>query len=115
MVKRCESEEKPRAVPRNCGASLWRPGASSRPLCQLHLALLMDELRLLTSFAVEIRYPGTSAERQDAEHCWQTAFGGPPVSSGPAWELRNEMTVAVRSYYLSLLAEAYGHIGQTAE
>ena len=25
------------------------------------------------------------------------------------------MTVAVRSYYLSLLAEAYGHVGQTAE
>jgi len=37
------------------------------------LALVMDELRLLTSFAVEIRYPGTSAERQDAESCWQTA------------------------------------------
>jgi len=37
------------------------------------LALLMDDLRLLTSFAVEIRYPGTSAERQDAEACWQTA------------------------------------------
>ena len=37
------------------------------------LALLMDELRLLTSFAVEIRYPGTSAERQDTENCWQTA------------------------------------------
>jgi HEPN domain-containing protein len=37
------------------------------------LASLMDELRLLTSFAVEIRYPGTSAERQDAESCWQTA------------------------------------------
>ena len=36
------------------------------------LASLMDELRLLTSFAVEIRYPGTSAERQDAESCWQT-------------------------------------------
>jgi len=34
---------------------------------------LMDGLRFLTSFAVEIRYPGTSAEREDAEKCWQAA------------------------------------------
>jgi HEPN domain-containing protein len=38
------------------------------------LALLMDALRFLTSFAVEIRYPGTFAEPQDAEGCWQTAL-----------------------------------------
>ena len=37
------------------------------------LAALMDALRFLTSFAVEIRYPGTFAERQDAEDCWQTS------------------------------------------
>jgi HEPN domain-containing protein len=37
------------------------------------LDALMDELRFLTSFAVEIRYPGTFAEAQDAEACWQTA------------------------------------------
>ena len=42
----------------------------------------MDELRLLTSFAVEIRYPGTSAERQDAENCWQTAVR-PPSHPAP--------------------------------
>jgi HEPN domain-containing protein len=35
---------------------------------------LLDGLRFLTSFAVEIRYPGTSAERQDAERCWQAAL-----------------------------------------
>jgi HEPN domain-containing protein len=33
------------------------------------LAALMPELRFLTSFAVEIRYPGTSATQQDAERC----------------------------------------------
>ena len=37
------------------------------------LAPLMDGLRFLTSFAVEVRYPGTSARRQDAEKCWQVA------------------------------------------
>jgi HEPN domain-containing protein len=37
------------------------------------LDALMDELRFLTSYAVEIRYPGTFAEPQDAETCWQTA------------------------------------------
>jgi HEPN domain-containing protein len=37
------------------------------------LAMLLDELRFLTSFAVEIRYPGTFASRQDAERCWQSA------------------------------------------
>jgi HEPN domain-containing protein len=37
------------------------------------LAALMDDLRFLTSFAVEIRYPGTFASRQDAERCWQSA------------------------------------------
>ena len=37
------------------------------------LDALMDELRFLTSYAVEIRYPGTFAEVQDAEDCWQTA------------------------------------------
>ena len=34
----------------------------------------MDGLRFLTSFAVEIRYPGTNARRQDAEKCWQAAL-----------------------------------------
>lgn len=38
------------------------------------LASLLDGLRLLTSFAVEVRYPGASAERQDAETCWQVAL-----------------------------------------
>jgi len=37
------------------------------------LTALLDDLRFLTSFAVEIRYPGISASRQDAEHCWQSA------------------------------------------
>jgi HEPN domain-containing protein len=37
------------------------------------LTTLMDDLRFLTSFAVEIRYPGTFASRQDAERCWQSA------------------------------------------
>jgi len=32
---------------------------------------LMDGLRLLTSFAVEIRYPGAFAKSDDAEKCWQ--------------------------------------------
>jgi len=34
------------------------------------LSGVMDSLRLLTSFAVEIRYPGTLAQPQDAERCW---------------------------------------------
>jgi HEPN domain-containing protein len=38
------------------------------------LTSLMDGLRFLTSFAVEIRYPGTSAARRDAERCWQAAL-----------------------------------------
>jgi HEPN domain-containing protein len=38
------------------------------------LAALMDELRFLTSFAIEIRYPGTFAASQDAERCWQSAL-----------------------------------------
>jgi HEPN domain-containing protein len=36
------------------------------------LAPLMNGLRFLTSFAVEIRYPGTFADRQDADVCWQS-------------------------------------------
>jgi len=35
------------------------------------LEKLLDDLRFLTSFAVEIRYPGITAEEQDAERCWQ--------------------------------------------
>ena len=38
------------------------------------LTALMDGLRFLTSFAVEIRYPGIFAARQDAERCWQSAL-----------------------------------------
>jgi HEPN domain-containing protein len=38
------------------------------------LTALMDGLRFLTSFAVEIRYPGTSAARRDAKRCWQAAL-----------------------------------------
>jgi HEPN domain-containing protein len=38
------------------------------------LTSLMDSLRFLTSFAVEIRYPGTFAGRRDAERCWQAAL-----------------------------------------
>lgn len=34
---------------------------------------LMPELRFLTSFAVEIRYPGTTALRSDAERCLRVA------------------------------------------
>ena len=37
------------------------------------LAALLDDLRFLTSFAVEIRYPGIFAARHDAERCWQSA------------------------------------------
>ncbi|HUT75851.1 MAG TPA: HEPN domain-containing protein [Armatimonadota bacterium] len=37
------------------------------------LDVVMDDLRLLTSFAVEIRYPGVFAQRQDAERCWRAA------------------------------------------
>ncbi|MGZ8842938.1 MAG: HEPN domain-containing protein [Pyrinomonadaceae bacterium] len=32
---------------------------------------VIDDLRFLTSFAVEIRYPGITAEMEDAEKCWQ--------------------------------------------
>ena len=35
---------------------------------------LLDRLRLLTSFAVEVRYPGITAEKEDAEMCWQAAI-----------------------------------------
>jgi HEPN domain-containing protein len=41
-------------------------------LCALsasEVGLLMDDLRLLTSYAVEVRYPGASADRSDAEAC----------------------------------------------
>lgn len=38
------------------------------------LVSLLDGLRFLTSFAVEIRYPGTFAQRRDAERCWQAAL-----------------------------------------
>jgi HEPN domain-containing protein len=38
------------------------------------LASLLDGLRFLTSFAVEIRYPGAFAQRQDAKRCWQAAL-----------------------------------------
>ena len=38
------------------------------------LASLLDGLRFLTSFAVEICSPGTFAQRQDAERCWQAAL-----------------------------------------
>lgn len=37
------------------------------------LASQMSALRLLTSFATEVRYPGMSATRVDAERCWQVA------------------------------------------
>ncbi len=35
---------------------------------------LMDDLRFLTSFAVEIRYPGVVARAEDAERCWQVGL-----------------------------------------
>ena len=35
------------------------------------LSALMDGLRFLTSFAVEIRYPGVTAQRRDAIRCWE--------------------------------------------
>ena len=38
------------------------------------VASLLDGLRFLTSFAVEIRYPGTSAGKADTETCWQVAL-----------------------------------------
>ncbi len=34
---------------------------------------VLERLRFLTSFAVEIRYPGTTAQREDAEQCWEAA------------------------------------------
>lgn len=37
------------------------------------LTVLLPDLRLLTSFAVEIRYPGTVAQPIDAERCWHAA------------------------------------------
>lgn len=33
----------------------------------------MRDLRLLTSYAVEVRYPGMSASRADADQCWRIA------------------------------------------
>jgi HEPN domain-containing protein len=35
---------------------------------------LMDGLRFLTSYAVEIRYPGLFAHREDAQKCWQAGL-----------------------------------------
>ena len=35
---------------------------------------LMDGLRFLTSYAVEIRYPGLFAHREDAQKCWQACL-----------------------------------------
>jgi HEPN domain-containing protein len=37
------------------------------------LVTIMPRFRFLTSFAVEIRYPGTSAMQQDAERCLSAA------------------------------------------
>ncbi len=38
------------------------------------LSTLMEVLRFLNAFAVEIRYPGTSAQEQDAKRCWQACL-----------------------------------------
>ncbi|MCS6848516.1 MAG: HEPN domain-containing protein [Anaerolineae bacterium] len=38
------------------------------------LSSQLSALRLLTSFAVEVRYPGMSATQADAERCWQAAL-----------------------------------------
>jgi HEPN domain-containing protein len=35
---------------------------------------LTDGLRFLTSHAVEIRYPGASAQKEGAEKCWQVGL-----------------------------------------
>lgn len=35
------------------------------------LAPLMDGLRFLTSSAIEVRYPGMFAKKEDAHKCWQ--------------------------------------------
>jgi HEPN domain-containing protein len=40
------------------------------------LQSLMDDLRFLISFAVEIRYPGILASEVDAEHCLHIALRG---------------------------------------
>jgi len=40
------------------------------------LQSLMDDLRFLTSFAVEIRYPGILTSKPDAEHCFHIALKG---------------------------------------
>jgi HEPN domain-containing protein len=50
--------------------ALGRLALSSLP----GLSSLMDDLRLLTSSAVEIRYPGAFAQRQDAEKCWDACL-----------------------------------------
>lgn len=44
----------------------------------------VDELRFLSAFAVEIRYPGIRAGKEDAERCWEAA-----------WELRREAREAL--------------------
>ena len=35
------------------------------------LAPLMDGLRFLTSSAIEVRYPGMFAKKEDAQKCWR--------------------------------------------
>jgi HEPN domain-containing protein len=35
---------------------------------------LIEGLRFLTSFAIEIRYPGVFAQREDAQKCWQVGL-----------------------------------------
>jgi len=37
------------------------------------LSALMDGLRFLTAFAVEVRYPGFGAEKEDATRCLEVA------------------------------------------
>lgn len=44
--------------------------ASSLPV----VSSLTDDLSFLTSFAVEIRYPGASADRLEAQRCWQASL-----------------------------------------
>jgi HEPN domain-containing protein len=53
--------------------ALWQMADPVYDAICFHAQQCVDDLRFLTSFAVEIRYPGIFASRQDAERCWQSA------------------------------------------
>jgi HEPN domain-containing protein len=62
-----QDEESPKSHDLEALAKLCMPSLPE-------ITRVMDSLRFLTSFAVEIRYPGAVWQRGDAEKCWEAAL-----------------------------------------